>query len=222
MIAQETLFLYSGISIASSMEGLMTFIASLLSSLRNALLVGVTLLLLLMLYQGFAFDYTWMAFFMRWLHVLSGIMWIGLLWYFNFVQIPNMGRIKNDQKPAITQVIAPAALFWFRWAAAATVLTGLLLAHLNGYLLSALTLEIGSEFVVARYVNIGIGMWLGIIMFLNVWLVIWPNQKKALGLVKASDGEKKQAATLAMVASRTNTALSIPMLYAMVAAQNIF
>lgn len=200
----------------------MTFIASLLSSLRNALLVGVSLLLLLMLYQGFAFDYAWTTFFMRWLHVLSGIMWIGLLWYFNFVQIPNMGRIKNEQKPAITQVIAPAALFWFRWAAAATVLTGLLLAHLNGYLLSALTLEIGSEFVVARYVNIGIGMWLGIIMFLNVWLVIWPNQKKALGLVKASDSEKKQAATLAMVASRTNTALSIPMLYAMVAAQNIF
>ena len=199
----------------------MTFVASLLSSLRNALLVGVSLLLLLMLYQGIAFDYAWTAFFMRWLHVLSGIMWIGLLWYFNFVQIPNMGRIKNEQKPAITQVIAPAALFWFRWAAAATVLTGLLLAHLNGYLMSALTLEIGSDFPVARYVNIGIGMWLGIIMFLNVWLVIWPNQQKALGLVKASDGEKKQAATLAMVASRTNTALSIPMLYAMVAAQNI-
>lgn len=200
----------------------MTALASILSSLRNALLIGVLLLLGLILILNHDFDSAWHIFFMRWLHVLSGIMWIGLLWYFNFVQIPNMGKIKDAQKGAITEVIAPAALFWFRWAAAATIVTGLLLAYLSEYLHDALTMQIGADFVVAKYRNIGIGMWLGIIMFVNVWVIIWPNQKKVLGLVKASAGEKKNAAMYAMMASRTNTALSIPMLYAMVAAQNIF
>ena len=166
------------------------------------------------------FEPTYLAFFSRWLHVLSGIMWIGLLWYFNFVQIPSMPNIPDDQKPAISKVIAPAALFWFRWAALATILTGLSTAHLNGYLLNALTLGINDG--VQKHTAIGIGMWLGIIMAYNVWMIIWPNQKIVLGIVSASDDAKPLAARKAMLFSRTNTALSIPMLYAMVSAQNLY
>ena len=152
----------------------------------------------------------------RWLHVISGVMWIGLLWYFNFVQIPNMPNIPDDQKPAISKVIAPAALFWFRWGAMGTIVFGLYLAQLNGYLADALMLKGG-----AKEVSIGIGMWLGLIMWFNVWFVIWPNQKKALGIVKADDDAKKASARIAMLFSRTNTLLSFPMLLAMVSAQNI-
>ena len=144
-------------------------------------------------------------------------MWIGLLWYLNFVQIPNMPNIPDEQKPAISKVIAPAVLFWFRWAAMATLITGLLLAHLNGYLLEAILL--GTDGV-AKY--IGIGMWLGAIMWFNVWFVIWPNQKRALGLVDAVDDVKAASARRAMLFSRVNTVLSIPMLYAMVSAQNLY
>ena len=147
-------------------------------------------------------------------------MWIGLLWYFNFVQIPNMPNIPDDQKPAIGKVIAPAALFWFRWAALATILTGLAVAYLNGYILQAMTLGlIGGD---AKSISIGIGMWLGIIMAYNVWMVIWPNQKKALGIVEADTDEKAKSARTAMLFSRTNTLLSIPMLLSMVSAQNLF
>ena len=152
----------------------------------------------------------------RWLHVISGVMWIGLLWYFNFVQIPNMPNIPDDQKPAISKVIAPAALFWFRWGAMATIVFGLYLAQLNGYLVDALMLNGGT-----KEVSIGIGMWLGLIMWFNVWFVIWPNQKKALGIVNADADAKKAAARIAMLFSRTNTLLSFPMLLAMVSAQNI-
>ena len=152
----------------------------------------------------------------RWLHVISGVMWIGLLWYFNFVQIPNMPNIPDDQKPAISKVIAPAALFWFRWGAMGTIVFGLYLAQLNGYLADALMLKGG-----AKEVSIGIGMWLGLIMWFNVWFVIWPNQKKALGIVKADDDAKKASARIAMLFSRTNTLLSFPMLLAMVSAQNV-
>jgi uncharacterized membrane protein len=157
-------------------------------------------------------------FFFRWLHVLSGVMWIGLLWYFNFVQIPNMGKIPDEQKPAIGKVIAPAALFWFRWSALATVVTGLILAWLNGYVEDALMLGLNSG--VSSEAAIGFGMWLGLIMAANVWFVIWPNQKKALGMVEVSAEDKAKAARTAMLFSRTNTMLSIPMLYAMVSAQN--
>ncbi len=152
----------------------------------------------------------------RWLHVISGVMWIGLLWYFNFVQIPNMPNIPDDQKPAIGKVIAPAALFWFRWGAMGTILFGLYLAQLNGYLAEALMLNGGPNTVV-----IGIGMWLGLIMWFNVWFVIWPKQKKALGIVEADADTKAAAARTAMLFSRTNTLLSIPMVLAMVSAQNI-
>ena len=157
-------------------------------------------------------------FFFRWLHVLSGVMWIGLLWYFNFVQIPNMGKIPDEQKPAISKVIAPAALFWFRWSALSTVVTGLILAWLHGYIEDALMLGLSSG--VSTEAAIGFGMWLGLIMAFNVWFVIWPNQKKALGMVEVSAEDKPKAARTAMLFSRTNTMLSIPMLYAMVSAQN--
>ena len=152
----------------------------------------------------------------RWLHVISGVMWVGLLWYFNFVQIPNMPNIPDDQKPAISKVIAPAALFWFRWGAMGTIVFGLSLAMLQGVLIDALMLNGGPDTVV-----IGIGMWLGLIMWFNVWFVIWPNQKKALGIVEVDADTKAAAARTAMLFSRTNTLLSVPMLLAMVSAQNI-
>jgi len=193
-----------------------------LESLAKTLSLGVVLLALIILWLGkdalFALDREWLIFFFRWLHVLSGIMWIGLLWYLNFVQIPSMPKIPDEQKPAIGKVIAPATLWWFRWGAMATIVTGLILAHLNGYLGSALSLGISSG---NAPIAIGIGMWLGIIMWFNVWFVIWPNQKRALGIVEASGDAKKASARTAMLFSRTNTLLSIPMLYAMVSAQNL-
>ena len=147
-------------------------------------------------------------------------MWIGLLWYFNFVQIPNMGKIPDDQKPAIGKVIAPAALFYFRWAAALTILSGFILAWLNGYLHDAMTLSLSSG--VPKHTAIGIGMWLGIIMAFNVWFVIWPNQKRALGIVESDPDTKAKSAKTAMLFSRTNTLLSLPMLLTMVIAQNLY
>jgi uncharacterized membrane protein len=162
---------------------------------------------------------TYGSFFFRWLHVLSGVMWIGLLWYFNFVQIPNMPNIPDEQKPAISKVIAPAALFWFRWAAMATIITGIIEAWINGYLVDALALGFVND--VEQSMRIGFGMWMGLIMWYNVWFVIWPNQKRALGIVEAPPEAKKASARSAMLFSRTNTMLSIPMLYAMVSAQNL-
>ena len=162
----------------------------------------------------------WWTFLFRYLHVLSGVMWIGLLWYFNFVQIPSMPKIPDEQKPAIGKVIAPEALFWFRWAAMGTIVTGIILAIANGYFWDAVIIGLGSE--VETHAAIGIGMWLGTIMWANVWFIIWPNQKKALGIVEVDADSKAKAARTAMLASRTNTVLSIPMLYAMVSAQNIW
>tara|TARA_B100000029_G_scaffold496938_1_gene563913 strand:- start:22 stop:624 length:603 start_codon:yes stop_codon:yes gene_type:complete len=198
---------------------------SLLQSLQKTVIAGIILAILLfgvmiMFSGGWYLDtYFWSAFF-RYLHVLSGIMWIGLLWYFNFVQIPNMPNIPDDQKPAIGKVIAPAALFWFRWAALATIITGLIVAYLNGYIHHAMTLGLmGGD---PKSITIGIGMWLGIIMAYNVWMVIWPNQKKALGIIDANKEEKAKSAKTAMLFSRTNTLLSIPMLLSMVTAQNLY
>jgi len=153
-------------------------------------------------------DYILDPFILRYLHIICGIMWIGILWYFNFVQIPSMGKIPADQKPAITKVIAPEALFWFRWGAAGTVLFGLLLAYANGYLHQAMVLQ---------QPDIGFGMWFGLIMAFNVWFIIWPAQKIALGIVESDDDAAKAAAgRRAMLFSRTNTMLSIPMLYSMI------
>ena len=197
--------------------------AGILSNLRNTVITGfvVTLVLFIvirvLLGTGFALDNSWFQFLFRWLHVLSGVMWIGLLWYFNFVQIPNMPNIPDDQKPAIGKVIAPAALWWFRWGAMATIVTGIILAGLNGYLLEAILIGLTDS---GNSTPIGIGMWLGAIMWFNVWFVIWPNQRKALGMVEVGADEKAAAAKTAMLFSRTNTLLSIPMLYCMVAAQN--
>ena len=183
----------------------------------------IAILLFLGLYfggDGFAFDQYFFSWLFRYLHVLAGIMWIGLLWYLNFVQIPSMPNIPDEQKPAISKVIAPKVLFWFRLAAFATILTGLIVAYLNGYLHESMTLGIGSGG--GKNTAIGIGMWLGIIMAYNVWFIIWPNQKKALGIVEVAADEKPIAAKKAMLTSRVNTLLSIPMLLTIVAAQNLY
>jgi len=190
--------------------------AAVFQSLGRTVIAGIVLLVIIIIVAGagtgqmISLDMSWSTFFMRWLHVLSGVMWIGLLWYFNFVQIPSMPKIPDEQKPAIGKVIAPEALFWFRWSALATVVTGLLLAAMNGYILQALLLQKGVH-------PIGIGMWLALVMAFNVWFIIWPNQQKALGMVQVSPEEKAAAARKAMLTSRLNTMLSIPMLYCMVA-----
>ena len=199
--------------------------ANILSSLSKTINASVALMFLLFvglfyLNEGFAFDSLFWSWLFRYIHVVVATMWIGLLWYFNFVQIPNMTKIPDEQKPAIGKVIAPAALFYFRWAAAFTVLSGLLLALFNGYLHDAMTLSIGSG--IPKHTAIGIGMWLGIIMAYNVWFVIWPNQKRALGIVECDPELKAKSAKTAMLFSRTNTLLSLPMLFTMVAAQNLY
>ena len=196
--------------------------AGILTSLSRTIVTGfilAALLIAMFISMGGELDMAFWSFLTRWLHVLSGVMWIGILWYFNFIQIPNMGNIPDDQKPAISKVIAPAALWWFRWGAMGTIVTGLLLASMNGYIVDALMLGASG---VAKHTAIGIGMWLGTIMFINVWFVIWPNQKVALGIVDGSADEKAAAGRKAMLFSRTNTLLSIPMLFTMVAAQNIY
>jgi uncharacterized membrane protein len=194
--------------------------AAILQSLQRTILAGLALLIVIIVVVGaltgqfVKLDHAWWTFFMRWLHVLSGVMWIGLLWYFNFVQIPTVPKIEPaEHRAAITKFIAPEALFWFRYGALATVVTGALLAWMNGYIVQALTLRPGQ-------IAIGIGMWLALIMAFNVWFVIWPNQQKALGLVQATPEEKAAAGRIAMLTSRANTLLSIPMLFCMVAQQN--
>ena len=186
--------------------------AKILGNFHLALLIGVVLLVAAMfgLMQGEMDKLYWVQF-LRYLHVLAGVLWIGLLYYFNFVQIPTMPKVPAELKPGVTKYIAPAALFWFRWSALVTVVLGLLLAEMAapGYVGRALQLT-------PPYRTIGIGMWLGLIMAANVWFVIWPNQKKALGIVAASDEAKAKAASTAMMASRTNLILSLPMLYCMI------
>ena len=198
---------------------------NILQSLSKTIHISIALTILLFLglffgSGGFDFDRMFWSWLFRYIHVIVGIMWIGLLWYFNFVQIPNMGKIPDEQKPAIGKVIAPSALFWFRWAAFFTILSGLILSWINGYLHQAMTLGIGSGG--GKNTAIGIGMWLGIIMAYNVWFVIWPNQKRALGIVESDPETKAKSAKTAMLFSRTNTLLSLPMLLTMVAAQNLY
>ena len=190
-------------------------IGNILKSLLYTVIAGFVLLVIIVLLAGqpVPFDHAWGAFVMRWLHVVSGVMWIGLLWYFNFVQIPSMHKIPDEQKPAIGKVIAPTALFWFRYAALATVVTGILVAWMNGYIVEALTFT-------PPALAIGIGMWIALLMAFNVWFIIWPNQQKALGMVEVDPETKAAAAKTAMQTSRINTMLSIPMLFMMVAQQN--
>ena len=199
--------------------------SSILKSLSKTINVsiGISIILFLGLFfgnDGFDFDKLFWSWLFRYIHVVVGIMWIGLLWYFNFVQIPNMAKIPDEQKPAIGKVIAPAALFWFRWAALFTIISGLILSYLNGYIHEAMTLGIGSGG--GKITAIGIGMWLGLIMAFNVWFVIWPNQKRALGMVECEPDLKAKSAKTAMLFSRANTLLSLPMLLSMVAAQNLY
>jgi uncharacterized membrane protein len=146
----------------------------------------------------------------RWVHIMSGVMWIGLLYYFNFVQVAALKAAGADTPPTgagITKHVAPRALFWFRWAAVATWVMGAMILGDK--------IDDAFFFKERAYVPIGIGAWLGTIMLFNVWVLIWPNQKKILGLVTATDEEKNKARRVAFLASRTNTALSIPMLFFM-------
>ena len=198
---------------------------NILQSLNRTVIAGIilTIVLFVIMYflsGGWSLDSYFFSAVFRYLHVLSGVMWIGLLWYLNFVQIPSMPKIPDDQKPAIGKVIAPAVLFWFRWAALSTIITGLIVAYLNGYIHHAMTLGLmGGD---AKSITIGIGMWLGIIMAYNVWMIIWPNQKIVLGMIEADKEQKAKSARTAMLFSRTNTLLSILMLLSMVSAQNLF
>jgi uncharacterized membrane protein len=186
--------------------------AKFLGNLGSALLVGFALLVIVIFtFHNGTETPTYLNALFRYLHVLFGIMWIGLLYYFNFVQIPTMPSVPAELKPGVSKYIAPTALFWFRWAALLTVVMGLVIAahYPNRYLVEALTFQAG-------YRMIGLGMWLGLIMAFNVWFVIWPNQKRALGIVEADVDSKAKSATTAMMFSRINTILSIPMLYTMV------
>ena len=198
---------------------------NLLSSLSRTVHVSLAITVLLFLglfYQndGFSFDALFWSWFAQLVQVITGIMWIGLLWYFNFVQIPNMERIPDEQKPAINKVIAPAALFYFRWGAVLAILSGFAIMALNEYLYDAMTLSIGSG--IPKHTTIGIGMWLGLIMAFNVWFIIWPNQKRALGIVECDPEYKARSARRAMLFLRVNTLFSIPMLLTLVAAQNLY
>lgn len=196
---------------------------AILQSLQKTVIAGFALLVIIFIVVkltvpgSWAFlDMEWIKFVVRWLHVLSAIMWVGLLYYFNFVQTPSMPQIPDEQKPAISKVIAPRALFWFRWAAMSTIVFGLILAGMNGYLLNALTLGLVQSGTTGA-ATIGIGMWLGIVMWFNVWFIIWPNQKIALGLINAPAEAKPRAAKTAGQASRINVLLSVPMLFCMIA-----
>ena len=207
--------------------------AAFFGNLRNVVIAGFVLAILLVLlhmclagygaaeYFGHAFG----AFVMRWLHVAAGVMWIGLLWYFNFVQVPTMPSVPAELKPGVTKYIAPAALFWFRWAAMATIVLGILLAWMNGYLIEAYTLDVANGFTNPSFVMIGIGMWLGTIMWFNVWFLIWPNQQKVLNIggkyTDLAQSDKDKAARTALIASRFNTMASVPMLFCMVAASHL-
>jgi uncharacterized membrane protein len=203
--------------------------SALLANLKATVIAGFVLavgvFLIYFFVQGFDGASFW-PFLIRWLHVICGIMWIGLLWYFNFVQTPTMPSIPAELKPGVSKYIAPQALFWFRWGAMGTIIFGLILAWMNGYIVQAITIDAIDNFAVPQAIVIGIGMWLGTIMWFNVWFVIWPNQQKALGLNGKDAGltpeAKAAAGKTAGQFSRINTLLSIPMLFCMVSAQNLF
>ncbi|MBS0490462.1 urate hydroxylase PuuD [Phenylobacterium sp.] len=197
----------------------------LLSNFRNTMIVSFLLAVIMvvgyMSHYGSADSIFWQAVF-RWLHTFFGILWIGLLYYFNFIQIRKMPDIPAELKPAVSKYIAPEALFWFRYAALATWIMGVILAFNRGYLVQAFTLGALDGFSVPQHTFIGVGMWLATIMFFNVWVFIWPNQKIALGLVDGDADAKAKAGKVAMLFSRTNTLLSLPMLVTMTMNQTIF
>jgi uncharacterized membrane protein len=198
--------------------------AAFFSNLRNTVIAGFGLaFVVFLIYVAMAEinSFVFWPFLFRWLHIGAGVMWIGLLWYFNFVQTPTMPKIPDELKGGVSRFIAPAALFWFRWGAMATLIFGLILALLYGELLDAYTLNLLDGFINLRIILLGIGMWLGTIMWFNVWFVIWPNQQKALNIGNAYPNlpadQKQAAARTAGMFSRINTMLSIPMLFCMVA-----
>ncbi|RZJ16880.1 MAG: hypothetical protein EON91_11470 [Brevundimonas sp.] len=204
--------------------------AGLLSNFRNT--IGLSLLLAAIMIFAFGrvapggFDMGfWQALF-RWIHVAAGILWIGLLYYFNFVQIRKMPEIPAELKPAVSRYIAPEALFWFRWSALVTVLAGLAVMFMRGHAYAAEVLSFGMAGGLVQgdqgFMLMGVGVWVAVVMFLNVWGIIWPNQKRALGIVPADDETKARAARVAMLASRTNLLLSLPMLTAMAMYQTLF
>lgn len=206
--------------------------ATFLGNIRYVAWTGIGLALIFLLAYGVVGqgrglgDYSVVQAFLRWSHVLAGIMWIGHLYYFNFTQIPNVPKIPEEHRgPAISKVIAPAALYWFRHGAAVTLVTGIALAWHSGYLVEAYTLGLSEGFATPKHVFIGVGMWLATIMFINVWAIIWPNQQRALNIDdRYPDLTKEQRAghaKTAMLFSRTNTLLSIPMLIAMTGAQSL-
>ena len=192
--------------------------------LLSLVLAGVMILAFGQVSGGFG-EAFWQAT-LRWVHVVAGILWIGLLYYFNFVQIRKMPEIPAELKPAISKYIAPEALFWFRWSALVTVLAGLGVMLARGHAYAAEVMSFGLVQGLTEdqkgFTLMGIGIWLAIIMFLNVWGIIWPNQKRALGIVPAADDVKAKAARVAMLASRTNLLLSLPMLTSMAMYQTLF
>ncbi len=204
--------------------------AAFFANLRNTVVAGTILaviVLFIRIIMG-GLDLSSLAFWMfitRWLHIICGVMWIGLLWYFNFVATPTMPKIPAELKPALGKFITPAALFWFRWGAMGTIVFGIILAWMNGYLLQAYTLDATEKFATTSYILIGIGMWLGTIMWFNVWFLIWPNQQKALNIDNRypdlPQAEKDASAKTAGMFSRINTMLSIPMLFCMAAASHM-
>jgi uncharacterized membrane protein len=204
-------------------------VAAFFANLRNTVIAGIVLAVVMFLIylqmQGYDTNLFW-RFLLRWLHVISGVMWIGLLWYFNFVSTPTMPKIPAELKPALGRFITPAALFWFRWSAMATLVFGILLAILNNYFVQVITIDASEGFVNPAYVNLGIGVWLAIIMWFNVWFIIWPNQQKALNIdgryPDLAQPQKDAAAKTAGMFSRVNTMLSIPMLFAMVATAHLY
>jgi uncharacterized membrane protein len=185
--------------------------AKLFGNLHLVLVIGLILAIVVMLGYQMDIPVTVNSVF-RWLHVFFGILWIGLLYYLNFVQVPTMPTVPAELKKGVTGFIAPKVMFFFRYSALLTVITGLVVAYVAGYIHRALVLNgaNGNENL------IGLGMWLALIMAANVWFVIWPAQKKILGLVEASDEAKAKATPVALIASRTNVILSLPMLYCMV------
>jgi uncharacterized membrane protein len=203
-------------------------IATVLGNLRNTVIAGFVLaflIFLLYLTQAEFNTFVFWPFLARWAHIGSGIMWIGLLWYFNFVQTPTMPKIPDELKGGVSRFIAPAALFWFRWGAMSTIIFGIALAASNGELLNGYTLDAVEGFIDLKAILIGLGMWLGTIMWFNVWFVIWPNQQRALNIGNAFPDlpadQKAKAARTAGMFSRINTMLSIPMLFCMVAAPHL-
>jgi uncharacterized membrane protein len=205
--------------------------AAILNNLRNTIVAGLILAILMIIafaemnptsHWGRVF---WEAV-LRWVHVFFGILWIGLLYYFNFVQTRKMPEIPNELKPAISKYIAPEALFWFRWSALFTVLAGIAVALFHGadYAANVFTFGLAGGYDASKsgFILMSTGIYLAVIMFLNVWGVIWPNQKKVLGIVEADADAKARAGRIAGMASRINTLLSIPMLTAMAMYETLY